>query len=192
MKKRCLLSVYILIVIILIVGCKNQKKNSIDISVTDIINNKITFVTEDGKSVYLKDYRLPNLYEDLYLIPEKYVYIDFDEDNVKELVLYTPNVGRYIVFYRGEKDIFVFEFVERAMIDLKTDGSFIQSEGAGINSYSRLSFNKNKYEVFEEAYSNDMNNVYRINEKKATSENVNKYKREFLKKESADWKEISN
>ena len=85
--------------IVLIVGCENNKQTLTELSITDIINNKITFITENGNSVYLKDYRLPNLYEDLYLIPEKYVFVDLDGDNVQELVLYVPKVGRYIVFY---------------------------------------------------------------------------------------------
>lgn len=191
MKKRCLLLVYIFTMIVLIVGCENNKQTLTELSITDIINNKITFITENGNSVYFKDYRLPNLYEDLYLIPEKYVFVDLDGDNVQELVLYVPNVGRYIVFYRDKKDIYAFEFVERALISLKIDGSFIQSEGAGINSYSRLSFLKNKYEVLEEAYSNDMDNVYRINGKNVNSEKVKNYSQEFEKIESVNWIEVS-
>ena len=191
MKKRCLLLVYIFTMIVLIVGCENNKQTLTELSITDIINNKITFITENGNSVYLKDYRLPNLYEDLYLIPEKYVFVDLDGDNVQELVLYVPNVGRYIVLNRKKKDIYAFEFVERALISLKIDGSFIQSEGAGINSYSRLSFLKNKYEVLEEAYSNDMDNVYRINGKNVNSEKVKNYSQEFEKIESVNWIEVS-
>lgn len=192
MKKRCLLLVYIFTMIVLIVGCENNKQTLTELSITDIINNKITFITENGNSVYLKDYRLPNLYEDLYLIPEKYVFVDFDGDNVQELVLHAPNVGRYIVFHRKEKDIYAFEFVERVLISLKIDGSFIQSEGAGINAYARLTFDENGYDIFEEAYSNDIDNVYEINEKESTSEKVNNYKQKYEKKESVNWKEISD
>ena len=49
MKKRCLLLVYIFTIIVLIVGCKNQKQTLMDISITDIINNKITFHWVDAE-----------------------------------------------------------------------------------------------------------------------------------------------
>lgn len=186
MKKITILVLSVLILSVIYSGCANKK--STDDVLLDVLNNEQTFIDESNQHVYLKDYKLKEN-KNIKIIPQKHTLIDFDNDGINELVVYvSENYGAYIMFHMYAGNIYGFELMERAMIDLKTDGSFIQSEGAGINTYSRLSFNKNKYEVLEEAYSNDMNNVYRINEKKTTSENANKYKQEFSKKESVNWK----
>ena len=123
--------------------------NTAKYELTDILNNKISFTDESGKSVYLKNYRSEK-YPDLQITPEKYAIIDLDNDGLNELVLYaSPNFGLYLVFHEYNGVIYSFEFVERTMIDLKQDGSFIQSSGASINSYVTLKFSKDKYTIKE-------------------------------------------
>ena len=126
---------------------------------TDILNNKIPFTDESGGSVYLKNYRSEK-YPDLQIAPEKYAIIDLDNDAANELVLYaSPNFGLYLVFHEYNGVIYSFEFAERAMIDLKQDGSFIQSSGAAINSYVTLKFSKDKYTIKELKSSENFNNA---------------------------------
>jgi len=190
MKKMTILVLTILILSAIFSGCAN--KNSTDDLLLNILNNEQTFIDESNQNVYLKDYKLKEN-KDITIIPQKYVLIDFDNDGINELVVYvSENYGAYIIFHMYDENIYGFEFMEREIIDLKIDGSFIQSEGAGINSYSRLSFNKNKNEILEEAYLNETNNVYRINGEKTTVENAYKYKQEFSKKENVNWKGISD
>lgn len=190
MKKIAILVLSVLILSTIFSGCVN--KNSIDDLLLDVLNNEQTFIDESNEHIYLKDYKLKEN-KDIKIIPQKYALIDFDNDGINELVVYvSENYGAYIIFHMYAGNIYGFEFMERALIDLKTDGSFIQSEGAGINAYARLAFNENGYDVFEEAYSNDIDNVYEINEKESTSEKVNNYRQEFSKKESVKWKGISD
>ena len=133
--------------------------NTAKYELTDILNNKISFTDESGKSVYLKNYRSEK-YPDLQITPKKYTTIDLDNDGSNELVLYaSPNFGLYLVFHEYNGVIYSFEFVERAMIDLKQDGSFIQSSGAAINSYVTLKFSKDKYTINELKNSENFNNA---------------------------------
>ena len=171
-------------------GCINRV--STDDLLVDVLNNKHTFIDESNQQIYLKDYKFREN-KDIEIMPKKYALIDFDKDGTNELVVYvSQNYGAYMIFHMHDEKIYGFEFLERAMIDLKTDGVFVQSDGAGINAYSRLSFNKNKYQVSEDAYSNEMDNIYRVNGEKSTREQVNAYTQSFDKKESVAWKQISN
>ena len=168
--------------------------NTAKYELTDILNNKISFTAESGKSVYLKNYRSEK-YPDLQITPEKYAIIDLDNDGVNELVLYaSPNFGLYLVFHEYNGVIYSFEFVERAMINLKQDGSFIQSSGAEINSYVVLEFDKNTYKIIEEAYHDDFSQTYRINGKECSLKDINIYETSFKNKASVEWcvKNIKN
>ena len=151
--------------------------NTAKYELTDILNNKISFTDESGKSVYLKNYRSEK-YPDLQITPEKYAIIDLDNDGVNELVLYaSPNFGLYLVFHEYNGVIYSFEFVERAMIDLKQDGSFIQSSGAAINSYVTLKFSKDKYTINELKSSENFNNAPNAEWTQITDEDKTLYNR---------------
>ena len=155
-----------------------------------VLNSKTTFINESGKAVYLKNHKLFNLVD---AIPEKYTLSDFDGDGKDELVVHvTPNVGGYIVFHIYNNTVYGFDFWERGIISLKTDGTFIQSSGAGLNSYAALSFLKNKYDIIEQAYADDIKNNYRINGVSSTAEIVNKYITEFYNKRDVSWKSYEN
>lgn len=185
MKK--LFFILVIISIVIFVGCEEKEQ-----TLTDIINNKITFITEDGESIYLKDYK-SSKYTELDIVPNKYAIIDLNGDNVDELVLHTsPDFGLYLVFHKEGKNIYSFEFVEREIIDLKADGTFIQSEGAGINYYVKLTFNDNKYKINEEAYVNTVDNIYRKNGIEISDETVEEYVTNFNNKDSIEWTIIDN
>ena len=164
-----------------------NESNTAKYELTDILNNKIPFTDESGKSVYLKNYRSEK-YPDLQITPEKYAIVDLDNDGTNELVLYvSPKFGLYLVFHEYNGVIYSFEFTERAMIDLKQNGSFIQSSGAAINSYVILEFDKNTYKIIEEAYCDDFSQIYRINSKECGLKDINYYKINFNNKSNVEW-----
>lgn len=158
---------------------------------TKVLNNESKFVAENGAEVDLKHYKIGEM-KDIETVPKKYVIIDLDQDGTEELVLYVnPDFGAYLVFHVYEGTIYVFELTEREMIDLKQDGTFEQSEGAGINAYVKFSFENDKYVILEEAYANDYDNVYRLYGKESIKEDVKHYITEFEEKESISWMYIS-
>lgn len=151
--------------------------NTAKYELTDILNNKISFTDESGKSVYLKNYRSEK-YPDLQITPEKYTIIDLDNDGANELVLYlSPDFGLYLVFHEYNGVIYSFEFTERDMIDLKQDGSFIQSSSAAINSYVTLKFSKDKYTINELKSSENFNNAPNAEWTQITDEDKTLYNR---------------
>lgn len=154
-----------------------SENSTANYELTDILNNKIPFTDETGRSVYLKNYRSEK-YPDLQITPEKYATIDLDNDGVNELVLYlSPDFGLYLVFHEYNGGIYSFEFVERAMIDLKQNGSFIQSSGAAINSYVTLRFNKDKYTISELKSSESFDNSAPVEWTQIADENEALYNR---------------
>ncbi len=182
MKKHISIMVILVLLSNLIIGCGKQKDNMI----TDIIKNDITFIKESGNSVYLKDYRSTNFSETPVI--EKYTLIDLDNDGSKELVAYTSqNHGFYIIFYKYEKNFYSFEKTEREFIDLKDDGTFMQSESALISKYLKLSFENNSPIITEKAYKNDIDNIYRINNAEVSYDTLKNYENSFRNKSSAEW-----
>lgn len=171
------------------------KGNAIFLSV---LNNEITFVDETGKSVYLKNYNVfseRSAVEGEETIPQKYTQVDFDGDGNDEMVLYvTPDFGAYLVFHIYNGQVYGFEFTERALMDLKKDGSFMGSSGAGNTTYLALSFKDEKYELHELAYQYDMTEkkVYKINGKDVTAEEFDIFYEAFRNKPNVDWIEMTN
>ena len=156
----------------------------------DVLNNKKTFINESGEEVYFQDHKA---YGGMDVIPEKYTFIDLDRDGKQELVVYiTPDIGGYTVFHIYNDKVYGFDFGERQMVDLKTDGSFSQSEGAAYRSYVTLNFEKEKYQIVEQVYANDIEKIYRVNGTLVTGENAKKYIDEFNNKPSASWKAASH
>lgn len=154
-----------------------SENNTQKYELTDILNDKILFTDEAGKSVCLKNYRSEK-YPDLQITPDKYTTIDLDNDGSNELVLYSSsNVGLYLVFHEYNGVIYSFEFTERDMIDLKQDGSFIQSSSAAINSYVTLKFSKDKYTINELKSSENFNNAPNAEWTQITDEDKTLYNR---------------
>ncbi len=163
-----------------------------------VLNNENAFIDETGKSVYLKNYKIFSDHGAMpgaATIPQKYALVDFDNDGTDELVVYvTPDFGAYLVFHIYNDRVYGFEFTARAITDLKKDGTFTGSSGAGNNMYVTLSFKDHKYELYELAYRYDMpeNKIYRLNGRDVTAEDFAVFYEEFKNKPEIDWVKIAN
>lgn len=189
MKKIVTIWLGILLISAILVACISQIPA--DNMLMDILQSKKMFINESGESVYLKDYKIKSN-QNIEIKPQKYALIDFDNDGVNELVVYiSENYGAYLVFYLYNENVYGFEFPERTMISLKSDGSFIQSEGAGIDTYVAIVFDKTEYQILEKAYVNDMDNQYRLNGKADTLENTKDFTKKFEQKSNVKWAEIN-
>jgi len=153
--------------------------------ILEILSNERTFINESGETVYYKNHKPFNSID---AIPEKYALIDFDNDGKDELIVHvTSNIGVYTIFHIYNKKVYAFDFWERELIDLKSDGTFVQSSGAGLNHYVTLCFEKDKYNIVEQAYADDTNKQYRMNGVSSTIEIVNKYIDDFYNKPDVSW-----
>lgn len=191
MKRLCIILAVVIIEVVF-VGCKeNAHKNNV---LSGVLDGKEPFIDESGNLVYLKDYRI-KADENATIIPERYASVDFDGDGTSELVLYSSSdYGVYLVFHIDGKDdrkVFGFELSERSLINLKKDGTFVQSGGAGLNGWCNLEFKDSTYVVRENAYEDIANNEYRLFGVTVNEDAVNDYIAEFDEKPDINWVTIA-
>lgn len=187
MKKFSLFLACCLMVIVVFAGC--DSKESSDSVLLSVLNSETSFVDESGNSFLLKNYELDDT--EIQAVAEKYAFIDFDGDGTNELIAHlNPDYGAYIVFRIYNGKVYGFEFAERAMLNLKKDGTFIQSSGAANNSIAGIEFEGYKYKLAEKAYEDDAEGTYRLNGEPSDDETVGKAFDEQDEKPSVNWTEI--
>lgn len=104
-----------LLILLLFCSCnkveyqKEQTKNSYD----GIVNNTNTFIYE-SKSTYIKT--IGN--------PQRYIYIDLDNDQIKELVVELDN-NTQLIFHRYNDEIYANSV--NVIKELKEDGTFVNN-----------------------------------------------------------------
>ena len=151
-----------------------------------VLRNETKFIDEDGKEIYLKDYKLTD--STLDAVYEMHTWVDFDSDGQNELVVYvTPKTGVYLVFHIENGQVFCFEFAGRGMLFLKEDGTYVGSEGAAIQGYYSLNFKNLTYEEMELAYIDDLKKEFRLDGNNATEEEFEVFYVDFCKKKDVTW-----
>lgn len=182
MRKFVFIMVIVLLLSAMASGCNQQKEPT----PIDILNNNIAFVDQSGNSIYLKDYHSTNFSETPVIT--KYALVDLNNDGLQEMVAYaSQDYDFYIIFYKQKESFYSFEMTEREMVDLKQDGTFMQSESALISKYVQLSFDSDPPITIEKAYKNDIDNIYRIDGSDVTNDEFNNYESSFKKKHSVNW-----
>ena len=187
MKKFSLLLFCVSMIISLFAGCEGNA--SADSMLLSVLNSETSFVDESGNSVLLKNYELDDT--EIQAVAEKYAFIDFDGDGTNELIAHlNTDYGAYIVFHIYNGKVYGFEFTERAMLNLKQDGTFIQSSGATNNGIAGIEFEGDKYKLTEKAYEDDAESTYRLNGDFSDGEAVGRAFDEQDEKPSVNWTEI--
>ena len=158
------------------------------------IDNKESFITENNTETLLGNYRIPNITDDYNFIPSKYTFVDLDSNGTDELVLSETKQNFVLVlrFNKEDEKIYGYSLNTRSFIDVKTNGTFMQSDGAGINSISKITFDNTKLIITEIAVKNDSENIFKINNQSVTKENVDKYFTEWQTIEHSVWKTIDS
>lgn len=163
----------------------NPEKTPVQNKLLSVLYNEVPFVDETGKTIYIKDY-----VQQIYAVPEGYVFIDFDSDGSQEiLVNVSTNYGIFLLFHLDDEQVYGYQITQRSMIDLKTDGTFMGSGGAAESAVLALKFSGNQYELTELAYHNDLPNSeeYRVNGMPVTQEDYQAVYNEFVNKPNAQW-----
>ena len=63
----------------------------------------------------------------------------------------------------------------------------MQSEGSGINTYAKLSFDEDGYIIIKEAMTNTLEDLYKINEEIVAYERIKKFIDKWNAKNSISW-----
>lgn len=112
-------------------------------------------------------------------VPWGYTYVDLDSDGVDELVIYPLSLTYCLILRYGGERVYGYLVPQRSFVNLRTDGTFLVSGGAGINSISSMSFldtyQDTSFVIEDIAYKDDMDGVYFLNGKASDKETVEAY-----------------
>ena len=125
-----------------------------------VLENKLKFAGFK-EAIYWKDYHMFNYSpEKIYL-----TVIDLDADGMPEVVLgFQP--GILLILHYENGSVFGFERGIREMNELKKDGTFYWSGGAGYHGYGKMLFSEGKCETINLAvldFKSPEDALYRIN-----------------------------
>lgn len=159
-----------------------------------VMNSERTFIDSGGNELLFENYKVYGVDK---AYAEKYTFVDLDSDGVEELtVLTTSDYGAYMIFRydKQTKRTYGYLLGVRSLQDLKIDGIFSGSGGAGVSIYCKMEFHTNNMETIELAYKDSDLKKYRINQKDVTEDEINEFVSDFNKKENCLWetKKIKN
>ncbi|MBE6692254.1 MAG: hypothetical protein E7586_02840 [Ruminococcaceae bacterium] len=107
--------------------------------IADALANKINIITEDGKSTLVKNYI--RLSGDYY---HKQAFVDMDGDGKQEAVLELSKGRGYVILREYNNTVYSYDFAPRALLNLKTDGTYQSAIGNGNDSICRMSFSSSQ------------------------------------------------
>ena len=191
--KKLIAILICLVMCLLTVGCNNTEKqnNEAKAAFQQVLEKKNNFsykclvfdkVTEEN----LKEFRFHTEYSALNpFVPGGYAYIDFDQDGVEEMLVFDTGLSYFLILkYDGEK---VNGYILDDNIDLqnvKTNGTFLtvtynfdeDYKISGKNYHvCAVEFDGLDYRVDTLASQNHEDNIYKIDNKNSTKDEVEAY-----------------
>ena len=185
-----LLSVFLFCLMIFTLSACSSRNDNSNSLLNAVLNNEKTFITEKGEAMLLQDYMITSSksYTHLTTNPEEYVFVDFDNDKIDELVInLSSDYGLYLVLHYNGLDIYGYEFGIRSLNSLKVDGSFTGSNGAASTYYCRLTFENNKANITYTAIKDSTANHFELNGKESSIQSINEYINDWNLKKSVEW-----
>ena len=123
--------------------------------------------------------------------------VDVDGDAMPEVILRETVNGTddgFRIFHYQNGTVYGYSLSYRAFMDLKVDGTFSFSSGAGDNGFGRMSFNGNAYAMNEQSYCQSNGNggiSYFVNRQTANANAFASAINEQARKSDASWYEFS-
>lgn len=213
MSKYIRIALCVLLILCILSGCKSQtivedhlatqkgngnsatiptktENTSEQSKLLSVLYNEVPFVDETGQTVYVKDYNIAGVEQQICAVAESYVFLDFDNDGRMEMLAnVSSNYGIFLMLHMDKEQVYGYKFTQRSMINLKTDGTFMGSGGAAESAIFSLKFTGNQYETTELAYHNDLAEPkeYRVNGIPATQEDYQSFYNEYVNKPDVQW-----
>lgn len=157
----------------------------------DILTSKVSFHNMDfNRKVFLDEIN----YEEYSLIPVSYSLIDMNRDSIPELVLeMTLSSADFVLVIHIKNDkINSYIFSHRQMSDIKVDGTFFSSGGAGYYCINELEFADDNYIMNQLGYhevswdeEGDVVISYYLDDEKVNETEFTSFMNEFNEKENA-------
>lgn len=141
---------------------------------------------------------------DLAVIAKQFSVVDLDHDGISEVILWlamaggrNDYVGFEILRYR-DGAVYGYLVPYRQFVDLKLDGAFILAGGASEFGIGAITFTEESYKIDMATYrkfifgaEQKLSELYFVNHKKATADEVEAAIDEHEKKESAAWFDLT-
>jgi hypothetical protein len=108
-------------------------------------------------------------------IPARYAFVDMNQDSVFEMVIADKGQQFYLILRYSGGGVVGYVVPYRGLLELRTDGRFRGTEGAGISSIGRMSFHNLDYTVTELAYQDQQKGEYRLDGATADKASVEAY-----------------
>lgn len=166
-----------------------------------VLQNNAEFYSTNSKDyVYLNDFLInQEIYGAKFKVTH-FAVLDMDGDKVPEVVLELTvdnDVQFYEILHYMNNEVYGYIQVLRGFENLKTDGTFIYSNGAFDNGYGRLKFQTTTSEMDtlgcqKPANNDNTSEVYFINNEQVTSKTYDSFVKEQDGKKDAVWYEFSS
>ncbi len=165
-----------------------------------VLQGDMEFVSVNtGKSLDITRLKEEITSEDLLVVAPKFTVVDLDRDQVPEVVLClamgngsNDYVGFEILRYQ-DGAVYGYALWYRAFMQLKTDGTFSFSGGAGDYGFGTIAFTETAYTIDKITYceSTNPNSSYFVNHERAVRDEFLSAFDRFEKAEEAPWYELT-
>ena len=166
-----------LVICVAFVGCNNTDNQNDEAreALQRVLENEQTFTAQTTEYTLEKYHFQINDNAYYVFVPEQYAFVDMDNDNIDELVILDSMMNYYLVLHYENEKVNGYRIDVRSLIDLRTDGSFMTSSAAGINSIGNMCFDGSECKVINKALANDYDQEYFIDGKKTDQKTSKKY-----------------
>jgi hypothetical protein len=165
-----------------------------------LLDNAEFYSIDNQKKLTLNDFLTNKELYGVVFEATRFTVLDMDGDNVPEVVLeLTVDQDRefYEILHISDGAVYGYNIVYRGLESLKTDGTFLYSNGAADNGHGKLKFQANAYEMEILGYmaSSQTNGSitvsYFIDDQPVTEEAYQSFSKEQDEKEDVVWVEFS-
>ena len=175
--KKLIAILMCLVICVAFVGCNNTDNQNDEAreALQRVLENEQTFTAQTTEYTLEKYHFQINDNAYYVFFPEQYAFVDMDNDNIDELVILDSMMNYYLVLHYENEKVNGYRIDVRSLIDLRTDGSFMTSSAAGINSIGNMCFDGSECKVINKALANDYDQEYFIDGKKTDQKTSKKY-----------------
>ena len=199
MKK--LLAIFLCLLMCLVFsGCNNTEKKNDEAKtvLTKVLNKEENFTVHN---VYvdktteenLEKFRYPTYSNALNIfVPAHYTFADFDADGIEELLIIDTYRSDFLFLRYDNGKVYGYVHKKISIQDVKTDGSFMRFDYYGCKAISRISFSGSSYKITNQAYFDDSENKYLLDEKPVQKSEVEEYFENWNKNTTkVSWEDIN-
>lgn len=168
-------------------ACAPEEDDTAPLLMATLSSDK-TFITGENTAVLLRDYPVGGTSSGQFAVPTEYCFVDFDRDGTDEMVVnISDDYGILLVLRAVGYDVYGYEFGVRAMHSIKTDGSFIGSNGAASIYYCALTFEGNRPSLTYTAVKDSTAGRFELEGGECSIQELNEYINDWEQKEDIQW-----